>query len=245
MFTDSPDHIHPSLWRASQLASSTTACINSTFPSLSKELPGGGWPRGSLNELLLKQYGSAELRLLQPALAQLLQSDERTIVLIRPPHQPQLLALHAYGIPLKQCLWIHCKRPGDALWAAEQVLRSGSCAALLIWQTHIRNEALRRLHLAAQSGDTVFFMMRPSTCAEMPSPAPLRLHLTPVIDGIQIQFIKRRGVQREQPLLLALPSLFSHLPISPVEALNETSMDRTTSAFVAARSISPELAHYS
>ena len=53
----------------------------------------------------------------------------------------------------------------DALWAAEQILRSGCCGALLLWQQHVRSEALRRLHLAAQSGETLFCLMRPLAAA--------------------------------------------------------------------------------
>jgi hypothetical protein len=38
------------------------------YPTLSAELPGGGWPVGALVELLLQQAGVGEVRLLRPAL---------------------------------------------------------------------------------------------------------------------------------------------------------------------------------
>jgi protein ImuA len=57
------------------------------------------------------------------------------------------------------------------LWAAEQVLRSGSFGALLFWTNHARGESLRHLHLAAQCGETLFFMMRPLASAQDFSPA--------------------------------------------------------------------------
>jgi hypothetical protein len=44
---------------------------------------------------------------------------------------------------------------------------------------HARGESLRRLHLAAQCGETLFFMMRPLASAQDASPAPLRLSLRP------------------------------------------------------------------
>jgi protein ImuA len=103
----------------------------------------------------------------------------RRIVLLQPPHPPQALALAALGVPPSQLIWLRSSRSSDALWAAEQVLRSGSCGALLFWQNHARGESLRRLHLAAQGGDTLFFMMRPLAAAQDASPAPLRLALRP------------------------------------------------------------------
>ena len=80
-----PESLHPSLWRASQLARSVTRCIDTGFPVLSYQLPGRGWPVGTLVEILPQQTGIGETRLLAPALAQV---AERTIVLLQPPHVP-------------------------------------------------------------------------------------------------------------------------------------------------------------
>jgi len=52
---------------------------------------------------------------------------------------------------------------------------------------------LRRLHLAAQHGDTLFFLFRPLAAAQDASPAPLRLSLRPAAGGIEVGFVKRRG----------------------------------------------------
>lgn len=46
-----PESIHPALWRASQLARNTTRTVDTGYPALSAELPGGGWPTGTLVEL--------------------------------------------------------------------------------------------------------------------------------------------------------------------------------------------------
>lgn len=48
-----PEVLHPSLWLASQLAQSTDRCVDTGYPALSTQLPGGGWPTGTLFELLL------------------------------------------------------------------------------------------------------------------------------------------------------------------------------------------------
>ncbi|NIE60692.1 recombinase RecA, partial [Burkholderia sp. Ap-955] len=48
----SPESLHPSLWRGSQLARGGPRTIETGFAPLSAELPGGGWPVGGLVELL-------------------------------------------------------------------------------------------------------------------------------------------------------------------------------------------------
>jgi protein ImuA len=224
-----PEALHPSLWLASQLAHSTTRCIDSGHPALSAQLPGGGWPTGTLVDLLLQQQGIGELRLLRPALVSV---AKRRIVLLQPPHPPQALALAALGLAPSQLIWIRSSRSADALWAAEQVLRSGSCGALLFWQNHARGETLRRLHLAAQSAETLFFMLRPLAAAQDASPAPLRLGLRPAAGGMEITFVKRRGPQRDAPLFL---------PLTPSLLQRHASLDRPLPAPVTARSVLSEL----
>jgi len=225
----SPEDLHPSLWRASQLAHSAARCIDTGHPALSAQLPGGGWPTGTLIDLLPQQCGIGELRLLRPALAKVAQ---RRIVLLQPPHPPQALALAAMGLAPSQLVWIRSSRSADALWAAEQVLRSGSCGALLFWPGHARGETLRRLHLAAQSGETLFFMLRPLAAAQDASPAPLRLALRPAAGGIEIGFVKRRGPQRDAPLFL---------PLAPSLLQRHATLDRALPARVPARPVQTEL----
>jgi len=224
-----PEALHPSLWLASQLARSDTTCIDTGYASLSAQLPGGGWPLGALTELLLQQPGIGELRLLRPALAAV---AARRVVLLQPPHPPQALALAALGLAPSQLVYIRSARSGDVLWAAEQILRSGSCGALLLWQQHARGESLRRLHLAAQSGATLFCMLRPLAAARDASPAPLRLSLRPAAGGIDIGFVKRRGPQRDAPLFL---------PLTPSLLQRHAPLDRPQPAPAPARSLLPEL----
>lgn len=223
----SPQSIHPSLWRGSQLAQGRERCLDTGHDALSAELPGSGWPRGTLIDLLVQQPGIGEIRLLQPALAAL---NARPIVMLQPPHLPNALAVANWGIAPHNLHLVEPTTVADALWAAEQVLRAGTCGMLLFWQPQIRTDALRRLHLAAQANDTVFFMIRPMTAASHASPAPLRLALTPAPDGISVKFVKRRGPARDEPLFVPLhPSLSKSHRHAPV--------DRRTPAPSIARSI--------
>lgn len=225
----SPEALHPALWLASQLAQSSTRCVETGHAALSAQLPGGGWPTGTLIDLLQQQPGIGELRLLRPALRTV---ARRKIVLLQPPHAPQALALAAMGLAPTDLVWLRSPRSTDALWAAEQVLRSGSCGALLFWQNHMRGDSLRRLHLAAQHGETLFFMLRPLAAAQEASPAPLRLALTAAPGGLNIGFLKRRGPQRDAPLFL---------PLAPFLLQRHASLDRPLPAPATARSLLPEL----
>lgn len=196
-----PEDLHPSLWRASQLARNHSRCVATGHPSLDNQLPGGGWPTGSMTDLHVQQAGIGELRLLAPALVTV---ARRQIAFLQPPHPPQTLALAAMGLPPKSALWLRASKTADCLWAAEQVLRSGSCGALLFWQNQIRPESQRRLTLAAQEGETLFFIMRPLAAAQDPSPAPLRLALRPRAGGLEVGFVKRRGPQRDEPVFIPM-----------------------------------------
>jgi protein ImuA len=224
------------LWRADQMACGQSVVTASGHAGLDSELPNGGWPASSLTELLLQQAGIGELQLLQPALAAIART--RPVVLIHPPHLPQVAAWCGWGLPHEHLLWLKTGCSADALWSAEQVLRNGSCGALLIWQTQIRPEALRRLHLAAQAAQTLLWMMRPLAQAHDPSPAPLRLGLRPAAAGIEITLVKRRGPQRDVPLFLPLAGMPAAIHVAPV---NHALVDRLAPAAVAAGMLSAAL----
>lgn len=223
------------IWRADQFAFHQ-AVLSSGFGLLDRELPGGGWPAGGLIELLVQQHGIGEMSLLQPALRVLAQ---RPIALVQPPHPPQVAAWMVDDFPVQRLLWIRTPRAVDACWAAEQVLRNGSCGGLLVWQSQIRAEVLRRLHLAAQASGTFCWLMRTFACAREASPAPLRLGLSPAVGGINVSFVKRRGPPRDDNLLIP----FANLPVfHPASTpLSHANLDRHPPAAASARSIAPAL----
>lgn len=196
-----PEKIHPSLWRGTQLARASGRTIDTGYPRLSTELPGGGWPVGALVELLVQQPGVGELRLLAPALAA---TRNRPVALLQPPHEPSAQGLAHVGIPPEKLLLLRPPTMSDALWCAEQVLKAGSCGALLFWQQHIRLDSLRRLHLAAKTSETLFFLLRPLSAAIDASPAELRLTVQPAAQGARVEIIKRKGPSAAESLLLDL-----------------------------------------
>jgi hypothetical protein len=156
---------------------------------LDAALPMGGWPPSALSEILIPADGSGELRLLWPTLARLADSGER-IVLVAPPYVPYPQAWQAAGIDLRQLAVIDANER-DALWAVEQCLRSGSCGAVLCWPKKADDRALRRLQVAAETGETLAFACRPQQAAANPSPAALRLAID--VRPTQLRVLKCRG----------------------------------------------------
>jgi len=230
--------IHPALWRGSQLAGRPGRCVATGHPGLDAELPGRGWPAGTLVDLLLAGPGIGEIRLLRPALAAL--PPQRRIILLQPPLPPNIACWASWGLDPDQLLWVRPRRPADALWAAEQILKNGSCGALLHWQAAVQHASLRRLHLAAQSSDTLFFMLRPSAAAHAPSPAPLRLALEAAPGGVRVAVLKRRGPVCAQPFVVPLaPERRPPLPVSPTR---HATLDRPASAPPEPGRLAPALA---
>ncbi|MBV2205655.1 MAG: translesion DNA synthesis-associated protein ImuA [Pseudomonas sp.] len=176
------------LWRGQAgVASSSSQPTGHTI--LDAALPGGGWPESALSEILVAATGIGELHLLWPTLARLTTSGER-VVLVGPPHLPYPQSWLAAGVDLRH-LDIVQASGRDALWAAEQCLRSGSCGAVLCWPKQADDRALRRLQVAAETGQTLGFAYRPLREAVNPSPAALRLAID--TRPAQLRVLKCRG----------------------------------------------------
>ncbi len=176
------------VWRGQPL-STVSGRQPTGHAELDARLPGGGWPEAALSEILLPAEGVGELRLLWPTLARLSRAGER-IVLVAPPHIPYPQAWLAAGVDLRQLVIVQASGK-EVLWAAEQCLRSGSCGAVLCWPQTADDRALRRLQVAAETGQTLAFGLRPLSAAANPSPAALRIAL----EGrpLQLRVLKCRG----------------------------------------------------
>lgn len=191
------------IWRGRQTqAPHRLATLPTGWPALDEMLPGGGWPVGALTEMLTGRDGLGELSLLLPALAQLTDAKRENawIAWIAPPHVPYAPALAAAGISLERVLVVEteamAKGDKQALWAAEQTLRSGLCAAVLGWFSRVDDRGLRRLQLAAQEGRAWGVAFRDQRHRGTPSPAALRLAVGPSASlGIDVDIVKCRGTR--------------------------------------------------
>jgi protein ImuA len=207
---------NPRIWKAGQR---DAVCYRQTLSTGSPDLDrvlSGGWPLGVLIELLVDLYGIGEFRLLMPVLNALSKRTEKLMMLIAPPYIPYAPAFAHRGMDISRLLIVNCHRRTDVLWATEQALRSGACAAVLAWSDGSDERLLRRLQLAAEEGASAegsanerggcwVVLFRPWRFRRQRSPAALRIALQPGrSSGISMNIFKNRGGQ-PQKLELSLP----------------------------------------
>ena len=193
------------IWRGAELPPLATR--SSGFAALDAILPGGGWPRAGITEILSATTGIGALRLVLPMLAAA-SRDDGWILWIDPPYVPYAPALQAHGVDLERILIIDLPAATGAagedeiLWACEQALRFADCAVALMWLgAAVRSLPLRRLQLAAENGATSGIVFRPARCAGQASPAPLRVAIEAAdaqgagaSAALDVRLIKARGV---------------------------------------------------
>lgn len=193
---------NPRIWRGqAHTGAPGWQGLASGYPKLDQHLAGGGWPKHALTEILLDSYGTGELQLLMPALATLSQpADEHAesseagwIAWIAPPFEPYAPALQQWGVNLSRILIVRPRGGKEALWAAEQALTSGNCAAVLLWSNEIDDTASRRLQLAAEAGQSWIIAFRSLKAITEPSAAALRLRLYAGERGTDLDILKNRG----------------------------------------------------
>ena len=192
----------PHVWRVADLACEQPG-IPTGHPELEAALPGGGWPVGSLIEVLQQRPAQHVWQLLLPGLAQALALENSVgpVILVGAPYQPFGPSLKAQGLAAERLLCIQADQPSARLWAAEQALRCAEVTAVMAWLPEARPEQLRRLHMAAQQQSRLLFVFRDWNARHQASPAPLRL-LVEGGDSLVLHILKRKGPPLLTPLQL-------------------------------------------
>ena len=184
-----------SLWRASDIGKRSH---NGTgYVNLDNILPGGGWPKKGLVEIINQHYGVGELQLLIPLMRSIIKQG-KSILWVSPPHIVYAPALLQAGIDTERILVVDetasCK---NALWSIEKALRSKDCGLVLTWQTWLSFKVLRRLQIAAENGGTLGFIFKRRD--NKSSPSSMRLQIKNTMHGYHnfdealITVIKARG----------------------------------------------------
>jgi hypothetical protein len=230
---------HPDLWRGDDCAPQS-ASVATGFPELDAALPGGGWPRGALTELLLEREGIGELRLTLPALARL-QTEGRSVVWIAPPYRPYAPALAAAGLDLSRLTIVRGCTSSEALWAYEQALRAPECGAAFAWMNAHDERVLRRLQVAAREGKTWGVLWRRPGQRASATAAPLRLALAPSQGCLAVRVLKRRGAELPLPIVLDL----ARAPGAPLYPMPDGMpvIERTSTSVSRGRSHGARLLH--
>jgi len=162
------------LWRGCDMTGGglpgQNLCGRSTgFSELDNILPGRGWPDSGLMEVISPYWGMGELQLLIPLMRSVV-AQGKWILWISPPYQLYAPALVQAGINTEQILVIgsdtSCK---DALWSMEKALQSEDCGLVLAWQNWLPGKVLRRLQLAAETGDSLGVLFKHHDSEHSPS----------------------------------------------------------------------------
>ncbi len=142
-----PEAIHPDLWKGNQLARAASRVVPCGDEGLAAELPGCGWPRGALTDLLVQQTGCGELRLLRPAFERL---GSKPVVLLQPPHNVQPTAFAWWGLDPSNLMMVKAPKTADALWGCR-----ADSARRHLWRVRVLAAACAaRGGAAAASGRT-------------------------------------------------------------------------------------------
>jgi cell division inhibitor SulA/protein ImuA len=195
---------HPRVFRVGDLHARADAAWPSGFAALDRELPGGGWPRAGLVDIARDAWGIGELSLVMPGLAASLRTREARGLWVLParndrqmPWIPYAPSLIAHGIALDQLALVRPPTVEEGLWCAEQALRCGAVAHVLLWldEQRLASLALKRLQQAAMAGGASVFAFRSLASLASPSPALLRLalHAAP-LGALHVDLVKRRGL---------------------------------------------------
>ena len=152
----------------------STGCL-----ALDELFPAQGIRRGSLIEWLgMNEIGGAVTLSLVASRAVL--PPEHPLVLIDRPRELFPLALQGLGLDLGRLVLIHPKTERDALWACEEALRCSGVGLVWMRIERLSGTGFRRLQLAAESGGTIGFFVRPEQARHQPSWAEARFVVRPV-----------------------------------------------------------------
>ncbi len=178
------------VWQANVTKADSQQFLNSSgFPELDTLLGGGLPPHGVVD---MESVGSiGELRLLAPYLKSSLARG--VTAFIQPPALMNPLFLHGIGLDINQVWVITPKHPRDALWAAEQCLKSGACSNVLLWQEELEIHQVKRLQVASEQGSCPLFMLKPTRPNRLSLPVSLSLKVQGHEQGVSVEVLKRKG----------------------------------------------------
>lgn len=175
--------------RAAPARSLATPTGNAALDGL---LPGGGWPKGGLVELIVPDEYTDAIALLIPALVRLSRQG-RWIAMVSPPCQTRARLFTDVDINPARVLQVNPHPGRSALWTVESMLQSGTCGVVLAWPNCNTELMDKRLQKAAASGKALGILIRCEGPSIPPSGADLRLKLEMSAAGEAVYLIDCLG----------------------------------------------------
>lgn len=185
------------IWPGSQQQNHTET-VASGYSDLDKQL-GGGFPVRGVTEICTPT-AIGELRLLTPCLQSA--GKKRLTAFINPPGYLCGGYLLSHGLNPENILLIRSEQDTQALWAAEQCLKSGCCSSVLLWHPSLEIHQAKRLQLACETGNALHFYFPIRKSHSLTLPVSLSLTLSPVKTGLHISITRRKGGWRQSGFIL-------------------------------------------
>ncbi|WP_105168406.1 translesion DNA synthesis-associated protein ImuA [Pseudoalteromonas sp. T1lg23B] len=202
------------VWQGSSQVLKSSERISTGIPLLDTKLQ-GGLPKQGMIEIQADS-GIGELQIW----LSYLQQHPHLIVFINPPGSVNAHHFYHLGFDHKQLLIIKTDSAIDALWAAEQCLKSSGCGNVLLWHNSLSISQAKRLQLASEQGTSTLFLYRPVCEQQFSLPVSLCLQLTGHPQGIAIQVKKQKGGWPQKSFILSLADYWPQLVVKQGEANN-------------------------
>ena len=178
------------VWQGTTKVPGQEENLSTGFGELDQQLDGGFLKTGVTE--IQSSSGIGELRLLLPVLQQAVE-EQRLVVFISPEGMVMPEALGAFGFDLDKILIVYPKEQKDALWAAEQCLKSGACHSVVMWTKQaLEIHQVKRLQVASDTGNCRQFVIRESKTESLSLPFTLSLSLQPHPQGLTAKINKRK-----------------------------------------------------
>ena len=138
--------------------------ISSGCVAMDRYLPGGGYARGSMLELLRSHSGSG-ITSIALMIARQAIVDGKYLVLVDPQRQFYPPALKSLGIPMERVIVLQPTNHSDSIWGLAQVLRCTAVGAVIAEVGTLEDRVARKLQLAAEQGGGLGVFIRDARAA--------------------------------------------------------------------------------
>jgi protein ImuA len=152
--------------------------VRTGWPALDRILPRGGIRRGSLVELL-GAGPSSGAETVAAVLTRALCQHPGAVVVVDQAGEFYPPALAAWQVGYEQLIVARPASDADALWAADQALRSRAASVVWLWRDQLAAHDFRRLQLSAEEGGAVGLLLRPTRVARQPTWADVQFTVEP------------------------------------------------------------------
>lgn len=141
--------------------------VSSGSVGMDRCLPGGGYAKGSMLELV---HGGMSHRRglfcgmglmgLGVRIAKEWVSDGKYLVILDRDRQFYAPGVAAMGVPLERLIVLQPSSESDAIWGMDQALRNSAVGAVVAWVHRLEDRVARRLQLATEHGGGLGVLLR-------------------------------------------------------------------------------------